>query len=278
MNSLKHIFRMKRFGLIGNPIAHSKSPALFKAAYSGEDSYELIEADNLEASMDKFLNSNFKGINVTSPYKDVVMQYVTCPDRISSLLGSANVLLKGDVDANGRMEILSYNTDYYGVKNTISEILSENESVLKNVRDKEVLSVLVLGAGGAGKAAALAMCDMGYKVFLANRSAGKVAEYAEMIGAEYIPLDAVAEVVKVVDIVVYSLSFLIDGLKGADLCDKIVFEANYAHPVLAPECGVVSTLYIDGRWWLYNQAIPAFELFTGKTPNILNMREMIGLK
>ena len=50
---------MARFGLIGNPIAHSKSPALFKAAYSGEDSYELIEAESLEVSMDKFLNSDF---------------------------------------------------------------------------------------------------------------------------------------------------------------------------------------------------------------------------
>ena len=96
---------MARFGLIGNPIAHSKSPALFKAAYSGEDSYELIEAESLEASMDKFLNSDFKGINVTSPYKDVVMQYVSCPDRVSALLGSANVLLKGD--ANGKVEIFS---------------------------------------------------------------------------------------------------------------------------------------------------------------------------
>ena len=269
---------MKRFGLIGNPIAHSKSPALFKAAYSGEDSYELIEAENLEASMNKFLNSDFMGINVTSPYKDVVMQYVTCPDRISSLLGSANVLLKGDVDADGRVQILSYNTDYYGVKNTISDILHKNGSLLKSEGNKGVLSVMVVGAGGAGKAAALAMCDMGFKVFLANRSAGKVAEYAGMIGAEYIPLDAVAEVIKGVDIVIYSLSFLIDGLKGADLCDKIVFEANYANPVLAPECGVVSCMYIDGKWWLYNQAIPAFELFTGRAPNVLNMRRVIGLE
>ena len=258
---------MARFGLIGNPIAHSKSPALFKAAYSGGDSYELIETESLEASMDKFLNSDFKGINVTSPYKDVVMMYVTCPDRVSALLGSANVLLKGDVDVNGKVEIFSYNTDYYGVKNTIGEFVSN-----------EIKSVMVIGAGGAGKAAALAVRDMGYKVYLANRSAGKVAEYAAAIGAEYIPLDAVKEVIGGVDLVIYSLSFLIDGLKGVDLRGKIVFEANYAHPVLAPECGVESRLYIDGKWWLYNQAIPAFELFTGNTPNGLSMRKMIGLE
>ena len=266
---------MARFGLIGNPIAHSKSPALFKAAYSGEDSYELIEAESLEASMDKFLNSDFKGINVTSPYKDVVMQYVSCPDRVSALLGSANVLLKGD--ANGKVEIFSYNTDYYGVKNTIGEFLSRKDILPKKLVNG-IGSVMVIGAGGAGKAAALAVRDMGYKVYLANRSAGKVAEYAAAIGAEYIPLDAVKEVIGGVDLVIYSLSFLIDGLKGVDLCGKMVFEANYAHPVLAPECGVESGLYIDGKWWLYNQAIPAFELFTGKTPNGLNMREMIGVK
>ena len=91
-------------------------------------------------------------------------------------------------------------------------------------------------------------------------------------------VEKVSESAKEADIIVYSLSFLIDQLKDVDLSGKAVFEANYAKPSLAPECGVVSGVYIDGRWWLYHQAIPAFELFTGRRPNLLAMRRIIGIK
>lgn len=263
---------MARFGLIGNPISHSKSPSLFAAAYDGEDSYELIEAPSFEDSFQKFLNGDFRGINVTSPYKDLIMQYVSCPDRVSSLLCSANVVVKGD---NG--ELHSYNTDYFGVKNTIAEFL-ENNPTHKCVSGKKLQSAMVVGAGGAGKAAALAMRDLGYKVYIVNRSAGKVAEYASQIGAEYVPLDKIAEYTPKSDIIVYALSFMVDGLNGVDLSGKIIFEANYAHPVLAPQCGIESGCYLDGRLWLYHQAVPAFELFVGKTPDLAAMRKIMGIE
>ena len=223
------------------------------------------------------MEEDFSGINVTSPYKDEVMQYVSHPDRVSSLLGSANVLLKGERDAEGKCGILSYNTDYYGVRNTISEFLEKGEldCVLQG---RPIENVLVVGAGGAGKAAALAMRDMGCNVFMANRSAGRVAEFAAKTGVEYVPLDRVAEFAGKSDIIIYSLSFLADGMKGADLSGKVVFEANYAAPTLAPECGVECGVYIGGRWWLYHQAVPAFELFTGREPNLLMMRKMMGVE
>ncbi len=268
---------MARFGLIGRPISHSKSPALFGAAYTDSDTYELIEADSLEESLKIFLESDIRGINVTSPYKDEVMEYVSSPDRISSLLGSANVLVKGERRADGKLEILSYNTDYYGVKRTVSEFLEKGQmpGALKN---RKIENVLVVGAGGAGKAAALAMVDMGYRVFIANRSAGRVADFVLKTGAEYVPLERVGEFVEKSDIIIYSLSFLVDGMKSADLSEKIVFEANYAAPTLSPESGVVCGTYIGGRWWLYNQAVPAFEIFTGRQPDLQNMRKIIGVE
>ena len=147
-----------------------------------------------------------------------------------------------------------------------------------NKRKNPVENILVVGAGGAGKAAALAMRDLGYKVYLANRSAGKIAEFASVIGAEYVPLERVAEFADKSDVIIYSLSFLVEGLKDVDLSDKIIFEANYAQPVFSPECGIKTALYISGRKWLYNQAVPAFELFVGKKPNLLKMKEIIGVE
>lgn len=260
---------MAKFGLIGNPISHSKSPLLFRAAY-GEcgDVYDLIEADTLEESLSLFLNGSYRGINVTSPYKDKVFQYISRPSRISAILGSANLMLKDrNFESNGIIH--SYNTDYYGVKNTVSGFC--------NIADR-VKSVAVIGAGGAGKAAALAMKESGYDVILVNRSREKAAKYADSIGAVYCPLDCVRDALESSQLIIYSLSFLLEQLDGYDFSEKVIFEANYADAQLSPAKGVSSKEYIDGRYWLYNQAIPAFEIFTCRTPDRDSMRRVIGIE
>ena len=130
------------------------------------------------------------------------------------------------------------------------------------------------GAGGAGKAAALAVKDMGMEVYFANRSSSAAKPFAQKIGAEFVSLDHIPLLLPKADILVYNLSMEIDALKGVSLAGKIVFEANYAHPNLACK---ESKIYIDGRYWLYNQAIPAFKLFTGEEPDTTAMAQVLGL-
>lgn len=253
---------MAKCALIGNPISHSKSPALFKAAY-GECShtYSLLEAPTCKQAMERFISEGFTGTNVTSPFKDEIMEYISVPDKISSILSSANtVVLK-----EGKLH--SWNTDYYGVKNTLEEFLPTR-------KDFHGMRALTIGAGGAGKAAALALADMGMEVFFANRSSGAAKPFAEKIGAEYIPLDKIPAILHSTDIIVYNLSMPIDAFEGTSLQGKIVFEANYAHPNLNQQG---ASIYIDGRYWLYNQAIPAFKLFTGEDPDTAAMRQVMGL-
>jgi Shikimate 5-dehydrogenase len=57
---------MKRFGLIGNPVAGSLSPRLFEAAYGGRYTYDLIEGAEFAASWQRFLDE-YDGINITAP-------------------------------------------------------------------------------------------------------------------------------------------------------------------------------------------------------------------
>ena len=93
---------MAKFSLIGNPISHSKSPALFKAAYGEcEDTYTLLEAPTCKEAITRFTQEGFTGSNVTSPFKDDVMEYISTPDRISATLGSANTILLKD----GKLQI-----------------------------------------------------------------------------------------------------------------------------------------------------------------------------
>lgn len=274
---------MAKCGLIGNPISHSKSPALFAAAYgTGKHSYSLIEAPTCKEAMEIFAAEGFTGINVTSPFKDEVMEYISLPDRISSLLGSANTI----ISTNGKLA--SYNTDYYGVRNTLEAFLRKtatvsndmatdpaSECILNSWLEKgEKHTAIVVGAGGAGKAAALAVKDMGMEVYFANRSSHAAKPFAEKIGAEYIPLDNIPLLLPKADIMVYNLSMEIDSLKEISLEGKIAFEANYAHPNLNNKG---AKIYIDGRYWLYNQAIPAFKLFTGEEPCTTAMAGVMGL-
>jgi shikimate dehydrogenase len=277
---------MAKCALIGNPVSHSKSPALFAAAYgTGKHSYSLIEAPTCKEAMDIFRAEGFTGTNVTSPFKDEIMDYTDLPDSISSILGSANTI----ISTNGKL--YSYNTDYFGVKNTLEAFLpaagntgakfcapEDAHPHLRNTGAQfcapEELTALVVGAGGAGKAAALALKDMGMEVYFANRSSSAAKPFAQKIGAEYVTLDHIPLLLPKADIVVYNLSMEIDPLKGVSLADKIVFEANYAHPNLACK---ESKIYIDGRYWLYNQAIPAFRLFTGEEPDATAMAQVLGL-
>ncbi|MBQ2132676.1 MAG: hypothetical protein II202_01160, partial [Bacteroidales bacterium] len=233
---------MAKCALIGNPVSHSKSPALFAAAYgTGKHSYSLIEAPTCKEAMDIFRAEGFTGTNVTSPFKDEIMDYTDLPDSISSILGSANTI----ISTNGKL--CSYNTDYFGVKNTLEAFLpaagnteaqfcapKDAHPHLRNTGAQfcapEKLTALVVGAGGAGKAAALAVKDMGMEVYFANRSSSAAKPFAQKIGAEYVTLDHIPRLLPKADIVVYNLSMEIDPLKGVSLAGKIVFEANYAHP------------------------------------------------
>ena len=276
---------MAKFSLIGNPISHSKSPALFKAAY-GEcgHTYTLLEAPTCREAISRFTGEGYTGSNVTSPFKDEIMDYISHPDRISSILGSANTILLKDG------EFHSWNTDYYGVQNTLLEHLAGESltGTCTNVAatsapglapslpgtDGNHLKALVIGAGGAGKAAALAVKDMGMEVFFANRSSHAAEPFAKKIGAEYVGLEKIPLLLPQADIIIYNLSMAIPQLNGVCLEGKTVFEANYAHPNLANKG---ASKYIDGRYWLYNQAIPAFRIFTSQEPCTAAMREVMGL-
>ncbi len=251
---------MKKFSLIGNPISHSKSPALFRAAYKEcEFSYNLIEEPTIEESMNSFEAGGYCGANITSPFKESIMSYIQYPDIISSKIGAANTIIKGP---NG---LQSYNTDYYGVT-----------EIIKEIGEKRINTALVIGGGGAGKAAALALKDSGINVTIANRTLQKIALFAEKVRIKAISLDSMEEYIKESEMIIYALSMPIEQLNQKRLKGKIILEANYATPNYRPEKEKSQEItYICGKKWLLYQAVKAFELFTGSSPNILAMRKIV---
>lgn len=280
---------MKEFALIGNPISHSKSPALFKVAYQNsvnkelrESTYTLIQKDNIIDAITCFLGGNYKGINITAPFKEQLFSpevlelfkeygYTFLPDKISSFLRCANILVKDD----SRKELRSYNSDYMGVK-AIIEIVG---------KQKKLNHIAVVGAGGAGKAAAMAVADCGVELSIINRT--NMSSFCTGINtlfcrqnstthlASFCSINDYREVSLVLsntDMVIYTIPKEAGNIREQLLANpQTLLEANYANPAfstLYKEKG----LYISGKEWLLRQAVPAFKIFTGAEPCIESMR------
>ena len=135
------------YGLIGEHLAHSFSPEI----HAGFGDYDYVICELNPTQVEPFLKErNFKGINVTIPYKETVMPYLDKIDDSAKAIGSVNTI----VNANGKL--VGYNTDYYG----FSYMLKSGKIEIK---DKVVA---VLGSGGASKTAVAVTRDLGAKEVL----------------------------------------------------------------------------------------------------------------
>jgi len=241
---------MKKFGLIGHPIAHSKSPALFKAAYDGKYPYDLIEGADFETSWKKFLDE-YDGINVTAPFKELALARADVLSAECEAIGAGNIFVKTPEG------IKAYNSDYSAVALLLLEAMKE----------QQLQTALVVGCGGAGKAAVVAAMEVGLKTRIANRSVEKAEAFAdslaEVFGKKKRPEVYNIENMPESDVVLYTLPLAVPGLEN--LKYKTVLEANYKDPVLNAE---------SGKKWLLSQAVNGYVLFTGEQPNAEKMAEV----
>ena len=262
---------MKRFGLIGHPIAHSMSPTLFKAGYDGRYPYELIETSDFEEAYERFLQE-YDGINVTAPFKELAFRKADILSEECQRIGATNLLVKTPEG------IKAYNSDYLSVRIWLSEVAKG----LKRIPPK----VLVVGLGGAGKAAAEAAGSLGFDTILMNRT-----RHSEEIR----PLEDFCECFRQADIIIYNIPAAIpqleeltdDDFRGtaenADAQDrpKFILEANYRNPSF--DEGMLKRMtaanrsaeYTGGRTWLLYQALTGYEIFTGEKPDLSKMSEQI---
>ena len=231
---------MKRFGLIGHPVAGSFSPKLFEAAYGGRYTYDLIEGAEFGASWQRFLDE-YDGINITAPFKEFAFRAVDALSDDARLCGAVNLAVKTPAG------IVGYNTDVAGV------VLAVREAGLP------VSEALVVGCGGAGRAAAVAALRLGCRVTLANRTPSRAAALAEELGCAWIPAENLAALSP--DLVIYTVPGPMDGFP--EFPEAIILEANYRTPCLEGR----GKAYISGLRWLLYQAVAGYEIFTGETPD-----------
>jgi shikimate dehydrogenase len=259
-------------GIFGYPIEHTLSPAMQNAAFEATEldyCYVpfLVHPEGLENAVKAIRSMNIRGINITVPHKEKVMQFLDEIREEAMFIGAVNTI----VNTDGRL--IGFNTDGRGFMKSL------NESGI-SVKDKDIL---IIGAGGAARAAGYYLCMEARSLTLYGRTQSKVERLAG-------DLRKVGDVVSTIDNLsdIKRFGMIINatplGLKHDDPlpCDanklgkeQIVCDLIYKNTRLLEEASEKGCSIVNGLGMLLWQGALAFELWTGKIPPIDVMRSVL---
>jgi shikimate dehydrogenase len=264
---------MEVYGLVGSPVEHSLSPPMHEAAYAelGLDArYVTLEpdADRLGEAVAGADALGVAGLNVTVPFKQDVLEHVD-PSPTAQAVGAVNT-----VDFSGEAAV-GYNTDVAGVRRALEH----------NGVGIDGQSAVVVGAGGAGRAAAYALADAGAQVHVANRT----VERAEGLAAEFADHDVSGGGLGTLDATVPGADLLVNatsvGMEGDDSPvsaellheDLSVLDVVYAplRTRLLRDADAAGATTVDGAWMLLYQGVEAFERWIGRPAPVEAMNDAL---
>ena len=265
-----------RAGVMGWPIAHSRSPALhghWLRRHDIDGSYIPlpVRPEDLPAALRALPKQGFVGVNLTVPHKQLALDIVDRVDPVAARIGAVNTVI---VAADGTLD--GTNTDAYGFIANLRQ--GAGDALARYLAGPAA----ILGAGGAARAVVVALCDAGVReIRLVNRTranAEPLAELARQSGADVVLIawdvraDALAGAGMLVNTTTLGmqgappLDLALDALPGAALVHDIVY-APLITPLLAAAQARGNPI-VDGLGMLLFQAQPAFEAWFGIRPSV----------
>jgi 3-dehydroquinate dehydratase/shikimate dehydrogenase len=247
----------KVYGVAGNPIRSSLSPIMMNTAFRRETVnavYLALQANKLADLLKLVHEIPIQGLSVTMPLKQEIMSHLEKTDPLSAKIGACNTVLRAQ---DGKL--YGFNTDVAGITGPLEKRMS-----LRGAK------ALVLGAGGAARAAVFGLRDKGADVFILNRTAETAQKLARQSGSKTIKKDALAKTS--FDVIINATPIGMAGIKGApileakDLNTKLVFELVY-NPLETPLLRLArqqSIPIITGIEMFVQQGARQFEIWTGK--------------
>ena len=266
----------------GFPVAHSASPAMHNAAFAKLGlnwcyvAYE-VELKRLAEAINGAKAMNFAGLNLTVPHKLLALEMVDQLDP-SAIRWTAVNTIKFEKDLDGRVKAVGYNTDADAIATSLHEDLK-----LKLAGAK----VLLLGAGGAGRTAALKLASENVaELYLVNRTQGKAEELAAEVRRQF-PAVNVATTYPSgdIDLVLNATSLGLNPEDPSPL-DETRFSLKHARSVydmiyrpaetkLLKAAKKAKCKVANGIGMLLHQGAKAFEIWTGQPAPIKEMRKAL---
>ena len=274
---------LKLYGIIGHPIGHSLSPLMHNTAFeafgmSASMSAFDIEPQSLKEALEGFVKLEFGGINVTIPHKETIIRLLDEVDEEASIIGAVNTVRILDGKTTG------FNTDAYGFLKTLEPFRSSVDGA----------KFVILGAGGAARAVTYVLLRhfRTNQIVIASRPISRTNELIEHFkGSSHAKLTAFdptdaqfSQILQASDVVI--------NATPAGMLPKIS-ELPIPHPHFRAGQIVVDLIYrplqteflhqaseagtqtIGGVEMFIHQGARAFEIWTGKSMNTNQVRQII---
>lgn len=262
---------MPNLAVIGHPVAHSRSPVMQTAALTemglaGEWTYGALDVapEDFEAEVAELaVAGEYVGVNVTVPHKEAALAMADEASEAAQAIGAANTLSFKDG------LIRADNTDAGGLLRSLPQLPKGG-------------SVLVLGAGGAARAAIWALVDAGVEVHVWNRTAERAEAVAAELGARAVADPDPANYALIVNTTAV-------GLAGEDTFEalplspdsfapgQVVLDMVYTDEpsVLLAAAEAAGATTVDGLEMLVQQGALSLQIWTGEEPSLAAMRAAV---
>jgi len=255
------------YGVAGDPIEHSLSPQMMNAAFRRENLnsvYLALHAKSLDDLVKCVRDIPMHGLSITMPFKQEITKHLDNCEPLCQKVGACNTVIRS---ADGKL--YGFNTDVAGVTRPL-----EARVHLQGLR------VLVLGAGGAARAAVFGLRERGAHVFVLNRTPQTAQKLARESGAKSIRRDDLKKME--FDVIINATPVGMGG-NGKPLLDekemnaKIAFDLVY-NPIetrflqIARAKGMA---VISGLEMFVHQGARQFEIWTGKPAPLAEMQHVV---
>jgi 3-dehydroquinate dehydratase/shikimate dehydrogenase len=273
--ALREIYRIDQvdaatriYGVAGDPVAHSLSPVMLNTAFRRENVnavYLALHAKTLDDLLACVQDIPIAGLSVTMPYKEQMLKHLDKSDPWTAKVGACNTVVRGQ---DGKL--YGFNTDVNGVVRPLEQRIR-----LQGAR------ILVLGAGGAARAAVFGLKERGADVSILNRTPGPAQKLAKQARAKVINRTMLKKLE--FDVIINATPAGMEGnraplpLTEQELKAKYFFEMVYnpAETRMMKMARARGMHVIPGSEMFVQQGARQFEIWTGKPAPLLDMQRVV---
>lgn len=259
------------YGVAGDPIGHSLSPAMMNAAFRRENVnavYLALHAKKLDDLLLSMREIPVSGISVTMPYKEDIVEHLDNTDTLTGKVGACNTVVRGSEN-----KLYGFNTDVAGIVRPL-----EKRMALQGAK------ILVIGAGGAAHSAVFGLKERGAHIFIINRTASTGQKLAKKAKVKYLKKSDLKKYI--FDAIINATPLGMEGMaKQSPLAEKEIkakylFELVYnpAETPLVRMARAAGVQVIPGIEMFVQQGARQFEIWTGKPAPAEEMQHVVEME